>query len=163
MISDFRLKKNEYLIICDVSGKDALDFIIDSFLGFKLNELGKLNEYVIISKDNGFKNIQRFWGSQGYIVKCVEPIIESESLFLKRPHSINKVKFVNTAHPIYKKYRVLPSKLKLKIRNIYTSWFRSRNQDKDTLLKDLQHINMNGLLSNDEVIKLCDFLYEEGL
>lgn len=58
---------NSFKTIKCYTGRDALDFQLDSYLGFLLRSAPKAN-YFIISNDNGYESICRFWGDQGYSV-----------------------------------------------------------------------------------------------
>jgi hypothetical protein len=52
--------------------KDALDFILDTYLGYFICMYGKKVSYHIMSRDKGFKNICNFWNSKGYKVDIVD-------------------------------------------------------------------------------------------
>lgn len=58
---------NSFKMIKCYTGRDALDFQLDSYLGFLLRSTPKAHFY-IISNDNGYEAICRFWGDQGYSV-----------------------------------------------------------------------------------------------
>jgi hypothetical protein len=51
------------------STKDALDFVIDTFLGFQVARFGKEVEYIIVSGDKGFCNVIGFWQVKGYKIR----------------------------------------------------------------------------------------------
>ena len=42
-------------------GKNAMDFVIASFLGYKIKEYGDVDNYYILSKDKGYKPLVDFW------------------------------------------------------------------------------------------------------
>jgi uncharacterized coiled-coil protein SlyX len=64
---DFQPDYNEFLLETNHNGcKDALDFIIDSYLGYQIRNFGKGITYTIVSTDQGFINTVNFWKSQGY-------------------------------------------------------------------------------------------------
>lgn len=50
-------------------GRNALDFIIDSELGFLIHHYGKKMSYTIISRDTGFDILCSYWRSRGYYVE----------------------------------------------------------------------------------------------
>lgn len=64
------LKKcDDYEVIeCNVSGKDGLDFIIDTYLGYLINVYGFTVEYIIVSNDMGYRNVINFWKNHGITV-----------------------------------------------------------------------------------------------
>lgn len=55
---------------------NALDFQLSSYMGFMIHESlinkSKDTEFIIITKDNGFKNLIRFWVSYGIKIKIKE-------------------------------------------------------------------------------------------
>jgi hypothetical protein len=46
--------------------KNALDFVLDSFLGYQLARYGLSARYIIISNDKGFDHMIKFWKSYGF-------------------------------------------------------------------------------------------------
>ena len=70
---NFALDKYEDFIQFTHNGcKDALDFVIDTSLGYELRYYGKSVVYYIVSGDNGYENISHFWGSLGFDVRLVD-------------------------------------------------------------------------------------------
>lgn len=67
------LKKcDDYEIIeCNVNGKNGLDFIIDTYLGYLVSTYGFTVEYTIVSNDMGFRNVVDFWKNCGIIVSQI--------------------------------------------------------------------------------------------
>lgn len=45
--------------------KNALDFVLDTYLGFMMSRFGKSVKYVIVSNDKGFDLVAKFWGIGG--------------------------------------------------------------------------------------------------
>ncbi len=50
------------------AGKQSLDMHLVSVLGFLLRDRGGENEYIVVSRDNGFDNVINFWKSKGFAV-----------------------------------------------------------------------------------------------
>lgn len=46
--------------------KNAVDFILDTYIGFMMSRFGKSVKYVIVSNDKGFDLVARFWGDWGF-------------------------------------------------------------------------------------------------
>lgn len=68
----FKINKNEILITFKHNGlKDALDFAINTYLGYLINEYNHVkntypdlnNKFYIISNDKGYANVANFWKS----------------------------------------------------------------------------------------------------
>lgn len=65
----FICNENEIHMCLNHTGcKDALDFIIDTFLGYLIRNYGRNTEYFIISNDKGYNNVSAFWQGLGYKV-----------------------------------------------------------------------------------------------
>ena len=65
----FQCNENEIHMCLKHTGcKDALDFVIDTYLGYLIRAYGKNTEYFIISNDKGYDNVSAFWQQMGYNV-----------------------------------------------------------------------------------------------
>lgn len=67
-------------------GKNAMDFVIATFLGYKIKEYGNVDDYYILSKDKGYKPLVGFW--QDWKVE----IITDLSKFCKKTKTATKKK-----------------------------------------------------------------------
>lgn len=65
----FQCNENEiHMCLKHTVCKDALDFVIDTYLGYLIRAYGKNTEYFIISNDKGYDNVSAFWQQMGYNV-----------------------------------------------------------------------------------------------
>ena len=61
------LQENEEELVCSLDRrKDALDYIIDTYLGYSLTLYDKNTRHHIVSNDTGFDNVITFWKDKGY-------------------------------------------------------------------------------------------------
>ena len=51
------------------TGKQALDLLLVSYLGFAIADLGKSANYIIISNDGDYDGVVNFWKNRGYRVE----------------------------------------------------------------------------------------------
>ena len=65
-------------------GKNAMDFVIASYLGNMINKYGKKADYFILSKDKGYKPLVDFW--EGYDVELISDL----SKFVKKAKTTAK-------------------------------------------------------------------------
>lgn len=73
------LNANEYLYHVNITRcKDALDFIIDTMLGYLICKFGNNVRYIVMSYDFGYTNVSAFWRECGY---CVDVMCEEKSLY----------------------------------------------------------------------------------
>lgn len=122
--------------------KDAMDFILDTWLGYCINKWGRSCEYCIVSNDNGFQNIKDFWESYGYSIKLYK------TTQYKREDSI--VDFLSFHLPNKPKYID-------KILNIYSySW--SPNKSKAKLYQQLYRC-LKDVTSYKKINIICEYLY----
>lgn len=68
--------------------KNALDFQLATYLGYLLRENGEV-PYYIISKDNGFDSVIKFWGRQGIGLRrlpnlAVETVTQEQEELLRK-------------------------------------------------------------------------------
>ena len=56
-------------VIRSQTGKQALDLLLVSYLGFAIADLGKSANYIIISNDGDYDGVVNFWKSRGYQVE----------------------------------------------------------------------------------------------
>lgn len=61
------LKENEKEFVCSLDRrKDALDYIIDTYLGYSIAQYPVDTKHHIVSNDTGFDNVVQFWINKGY-------------------------------------------------------------------------------------------------
>lgn len=120
------LNKNEIEIHTEHDKtKDALDFVIDTNLGFYISKLGKAVNYYIISNDKGFDIIVNYWKSHGYnVIRTTE--IEHERL--------DGIELLLKS--------LLTQKQIVSLSKCYTKWFNSKNRYKLSL-ENILKSNMN--------------------
>lgn len=129
--------------------KDALDFVIDTQIGFAVRQYGKNVKYYIVSKDSGFEIIAKYWGQQGYKIYIHQAnpntLTKDEKLIMKRKYDT----IVD---------QKLSTKDKKKLMNIYNSWLNSNNQNNNILKDNIKRSKIVTMLSITEIETICDYL-----
>lgn len=184
----YQLAPNELIVSFEHNEcKDALDFAIDTYLGYLIGKLCKseydkeFKEFYLISNDKGFSNASLFWKSLGYQVYSNDGKIEKKTVDI-----INKVPVMDVentqpaneaavnvsstaAKNIYKidvntisckQISSLDDSYKVKLQHIYDSWLRSKNKDINTLQKDLKRCLKN-LYNRKEILIIASVLQTE--
>lgn len=127
--------------------KDALDFILDTKLGYLICHYGKSYKYRIVSMDKGYENIIRFWGSQGYNIDSV----------LLSENNNREFKSILSNSDIIKG---LSSAEKSKLSNVFASWYRSKKKSKSVLKSSIDKA-FSKSLSTSVRNDIVDYLYKE--
>ena len=52
--------------------KNALDFQLSSFLGYLISEEKEKSKYHIVTNDNGYEAVAKFWSAENYAVDCIK-------------------------------------------------------------------------------------------
>lgn len=52
--------------------KNALDFQLSSFLGYLISEEKEKSKYHIVTNDNGYEAVAKFWSAENYDVDCIK-------------------------------------------------------------------------------------------
>ncbi|MDD6214614.1 MAG: PIN domain-containing protein [Firmicutes bacterium] len=79
--------KIEYIEVTS-GGKNALDFQLSSYLGYLIAQ-NPQNEYVIITKDNGYNVIKDFWKKRGIHLSIAYNLsMESEKAMIKKLNEV---------------------------------------------------------------------------
>lgn len=147
------LKSNEKEVHVYHDGcKDALDFILDTKLGYLICHYGKAYKYRIVSMDKGYENIVRYWGSQGYNVGTIQGNLCENSVSEKGKKSFDI---------ILKGCDVTgwsDSDIK-KLGNVFRSWLKSKEKSKSVLSKEVNKAFKNLSICVRE--NLVDYLYKE--
>lgn len=73
-------------VYCETTGKNALDFILDSYLGFLIAKHSN-SDFYIVSNDLGFDNVVTFWRGRNTDIKRLS-MHNSDSIIESR---LNKV------------------------------------------------------------------------
>ena len=63
----------------EVGQKNALDFQLVTYLGYLINE-NKNDEYVIVSRDNGFQPVIKWWQKRGIRISLVADLTKQDIL-----------------------------------------------------------------------------------
>jgi hypothetical protein len=157
---NFKMGSHEHLVRVDHTGcKDALDFIIDSYIGYQIRNFGKRVTYHIISRDTGFSNLAKFWGSEGFNVKVVNNFITSNNkIYLDLDSPIVSTESAKAI--IHRQCQGISTKVMRKIYNAYASWWHSRERDHDLLVSQICRISSEGYMSEMEKSRLANYLYD---
>lgn len=125
--------------------KDALDFIIDTYLGYLIRQYKYTREYIIVSKDTGFDNVCKFWRDMGYIVMrdyTVFQVIDSSAIQVVQLVSASRV----------------PAAYVVRCRNIYLNFCRMPDREVSKLADLLHHSLHNAGYSLDKCFCLAEEL-----
>ena len=134
----FKLDSNETEIRFKHDGcKDALDFVLDSYLGFLIHKYGQSYVYNVVSRDLGYVNVCKFWQNRGYLVGC----------------SCKKFPFVD--------WSKISNNDKEKIQNVYKNWCRSKKQLKRVLRSGINRLHID--MEFTERDKLVTYLMIYGV
>lgn len=113
------IKSNEVCLNLKVSGKNALDFILDSRLGFLIATYGKKKSYIIVSNDKGYDTVINYWKSLGYSVS------RRESQHKTVSRNVNQPFCFDITHQL--KQIGLTDKQVRKINNVYISFTKAKH------------------------------------
>jgi hypothetical protein len=74
--------------------KNALDFVLDSYLGYQIARYGLEAKYIIVSNDKGFDHLINFWSSYGYKVERLsrEDIVSNTSTLPNIKNTLKQMK-----------------------------------------------------------------------
>ena len=160
--------------------KDALDFVIDSWLGYTMMHYGRGVDYIIKSADTGFEVVAQFWQNKGYSVTVdsskqlstseqFRQEVEKQKKAIKNEHSKETVEKIcqltdktdTTKVEVTNKNVVildigLSDTYNVKVTNVYRSWVRSKKKSKPVLYQQL-----NNVLKRHTTRKDIDFVCEE--
>lgn len=153
----FICNENEIHMCLNHNGcKDALDFILDTYLGYLVRNYGRNTEYFIISNDRGYDNISAFWQGLGYKV-YTNP--HNKEKLLNEANTKNKINIKDTTYNEI--VCTLSKDYNKKIENIICSWIRSKKKDKNVLLKDLNRC-LHNILTKKEIKVICEYHYKNN-
>lgn len=84
-----KISESEALVlpIESMTGKNAMDFVIASFLGYKIKENDAKDTYYILSKDKGYKPLGDFW--EDWDIKFITELSQIDGMN-KRFNQLNK-------------------------------------------------------------------------
>ena len=123
--------------------KDALDFILDTYLGYLIATYGKSVNYHIVSDDRGYENVCGFWLEQGYSVTC---------------NSIGVRKLTPKQYQGYILIRDMSYNETKRCMNIFKSYLNTDNKNRNQFEVNLLHsLNKYGY-SKNEISKIADYL-----
>ena len=120
------LIKGNIIFVNHDNSKNALDFIIVSYLGYLLKEHGKNFKYIILSNDKGYDNVKNFWNNKGYNISRQKMPIKNK--LIESVKTQIEIDFSNKA------FNNLSKKEKKKVKNIYyCNWYNSKKLKKEKL------------------------------
>ena len=183
----YQLAPNEIVVSFEHDEcKDALDFAIDTYLGYLIGKLCKskydkeVKEFYLISNDKGFSNVSQFWRSLGYQVYSNDNKIDKKAVNTAKVPTMdakdiqlaNKVAATISSTAVKNIYKIdintinckqisnLDDNYKTKLQHIYDSWLRSKSKDINTLQKDLKRCLQN-LYKRKEILIIASALQIE--
>lgn len=130
--------------------KNALDFIIDSYLGYLIAQNSRLVNYHIVSEDKGYETVCKYWRDRGYNVTCGALDSDSEPLEIYQ---------CNTGETLVS---TMSESLIKKCKNVYKSYNRSKAKDKGNFIIDLSRCLNKYSYSKSQIHIIADYLIEEG-
>lgn len=157
----FQCNENEIHMCLKHTGcKDALDFVIDTYLGYLIRAYGKNTEYFIISNDKGYDNVSAFWQQMGYNVYTNPHKIRNrfEDNVSKKYFDINPANDIDAKIDNISKniFDGLSIEYQVKINNIYASWARSKKKERSVLNKDMTRC-LHAIISKKDIGTLVDY------
>lgn len=157
----FQCNENEIHMCLKHTGcKDALDFVIDTYLGYLIRAYGKNTEYFIISNDKGYDNVSAFWQQMGYNVYTNPHKIRNrfEDNVSKKYFDINPANDIDAKIDNISKniFDGLSIEYQVKINNIYASWARSKKKERSVLNKDMARC-LHSVISKKDIGTLVDY------
>ena len=132
--------------------KNALDFILDSWLGYLIHKYGTEIQYHIVSNDKGFSAIITYWKSLNVSIS----LEAYQDIMIKK---INK-NILKTHNDIETLLDSLPDNKKRSIKNIYTNWKRCKKKKRTSILNNLKQC-LDGTCSKKEITQICDYLIQD--
>lgn len=157
----FQCNENEIHMCLKHTGcKDALDFVIDTYLGYLIRAYGKNTEYFIISNDKGYDNVSAFWQQMGYNVYTNPHKVRNrfEDNVSKKYFDINPANDIDAKIDNISKniFDGLSIEYQVKINNIYASWARSKKKERSVLNKDMARC-LHSVISKKDIGTLVDY------
>lgn len=132
-------------------GKNAMDFVIASYLGNMINKYGKKADYFILSKDKGYKPLVDFW--EDYDVELISDL----SKFVKKAKASTK-KTKTTAKKVKEAELKREQALRSNVGRVLTGY-----------KKDVKNVAVEAILSsktsmevNNKLVKLLGSTKEAG-
>ena len=95
---------------CDVRfheikpGKNALDFVLSSLLGYFIHDNYQEDYFYIVSKDKGFEPLVEYWKTQKVTVKIVNSLSQIKTNVEKKTTTKKKDQYLEQADREYKEY-----------------------------------------------------------
>lgn len=144
-------KGRNYIVTHHNGDRDALDFCIDSFLGYLIGTYGNKCTYCIVSSDKGFDNVVNFWKAQDISIqrataKQLKNLPKKENLEQKIEGLIDK----------------LPSKKQKSLYyqcQSYTVNTKKKNKNKDKWYSVVRSI-IGDSLSKTQTRMVADYLFD---
>lgn len=139
---DKKLSDNELEIhMTHNKEKNALDFVLDSYLGYLVHQYGRNVRYHIVSKDKGYDVVAKFWDSRGF--KC-------ERLDIIPRSSVSRVVLPFIAFLSEKKRKNFDNICIHRLNSVFNSY--------DNLYADLRK-SLSKKLSDDSISYLASQVY----
>ena len=145
--------KKEYIEVEQV-GKNALDFQLVTYLGALISKYPK-EEFAIISKDQGFASVVKFWGNNDITVQMFNSISGKSTILIEEKDNTS---LLNTKKIANKKIQILKnttkrSNLKLlsEVRNHLIT-----HSDKASQIANIIESNSTKMQINNALVKAYD-------
>lgn len=141
------LQSNEEEIVCSLDRrKDAMDYIIDTYLGYNLTKYDINTKHHIVSNDTGFDNVIMFWTSKGYSIdrSCLH-IYDKEN---NEPNTVGELEFM---------IRRLTNRNKFKLFDTYKRW-NNDEYEPDVLDRKVRSLKLVSDYTKEELDRLIVLL-----
>lgn len=142
------LQDNEEELVCSLDRrKDALDYIIDTYLGYNLTLYDKATRHHIVSNDTGFDNVITFWRDKGYIIdrSCL--------------HNYDSVPESNSENELDFMIRRLTNRNRFKLFDTYKRWNNSESMPNPVVLGiKVRSLKLVADYTEEELDKLIELL-----
>ena len=142
------LHENEEELVCSLDRrKDALDYIIDTYLGYSLTLYDKCTRHHIVSNDTGFDNVIAFWTDKGYKIdrSCL--------------HNYDSVQESSSEKELDFMVRRLTNRNKFKLYDTYKRWNNSESVPNPVVLSiKVKSLKLVADYTEEELDKLLNLL-----
>lgn len=146
------LKENEQEFVCSLDRrKDALDYIIDTCLGYSIANNNKNVRHHIVSNDTGFDNVVIFWLNQGFKVSrsCLHNYSDSEEV-----QSIERIELKELEFLV----RRLTNRNRFKLYTTYKRFDATSSTDMEELARKIKTLKLVKDYTNEDLNKLVDLI-----
>ncbi len=145
--------KKEYIEI-EQSGKNALDFQLATYLGALVTKYPK-GEFVIVSKDQGFASVVKFWKNKNITIQMFNLISGKSTILIEDK---NETPLLNSKNKINKKIQIRKNTTKKSNSKLLSEVkeYLKTHKDKATQIANIIETNDTKQKINNALVKEYD-------